>query len=151
MISHRLVHASLALALAGCGGTDSATVLAASIASPNPAHRTEPVTITISMHNVSGRTIQVAPPQTAGCTHYFAIVDESGRTAEFASQICTLIGYLPMDLRPGETVEYVEDWTPSSATIAGAPLAAGSYQVRPANLGNVHIGSSAMVTLQLID
>ena len=147
---HRVVLTGLvALGMAACRGSEP-TVIGASVASPNPAHLTDPVTITISVNNVSGKTIAVPDPQTAGCPHFFSIVDESGRAAQFEPRACPLVLTPPIELRPGEAVTYIEDWIPSSATINGAPLTPGGYSVRHANLGALRFGSWASVMLQLI-
>ena len=144
----QLVGVAITLGTLACGSTDP-TVIASSVASPNPAHLTETVTVTVSITNVSGKTISVSSPND-GCTKHFAIIDGNGRAATAPPIGCIAVVVPPVELRPGESLSYAESLTPSSWTINGQPLTAGDYEVRPANIGNVTFGSSASVMLQLV-
>ena len=144
----QLLGVVVALGTLACGSTDP-TVIASTVASPNPAHLTETVAVTISITNVSGKTISVSSPND-GCIPHFALVDGNGRAATPPSLICVAVAVLPVELRPGESLSYAESLTPSSWKISGQPLTAGDSEVRAANIGNVTFGSSASVMLQLV-
>lgn len=134
---------------AACDVTGPPFVTAVSGAAPNPALLDDEITITVSVGNMSDRTIALPSPESAGCSRYFDIVDPAGRIAEIPARFCVASLSPPIDVRPGEVVTYVDTWTPASSTIAGAPIAPGLYEVRPTNLGDVRYGSRSSAVLEL--
>ena len=149
----QLIRCSLALAVtvfAACDfSTGLAAVAATSTATPNPVRLSESTEITVAVTNIGDRSITVLSPNDM-CAHAFAIVDMNGRAADLAQRPCLAVVVPPIELAPGESVEYIEDWTPSSATLNQQPLPTGSYQIRPANLGEVSIrqGGFALLVVQ---
>ena len=135
------------MVFAGCDfSTGLAAVAASSTATPNPVGLAESTEITVTVVNLTDHSISMRSPNDL-CVHAFAIVDGNGRAADLAQRPCLAVVVPPIELAPGESVEYVEDWTPSSATLNHQPLPTGGYQVRPANLGEVSIRQGAFALL----
>ena len=142
-----IVRFSIAIVLAGCDSAGPSRVAVETTALPNPVLLSESTTITVIVTNISDRTIVVRSPDDK-CVHFFSIVDSEDRRAELSPKPCLSI-LPPVELPRGESLEYVESWAPSSATIDGQPLTPGDYQVRPANIGDVEVGFGAFGQLVL--
>jgi hypothetical protein len=130
---------AVACFVAACDSTDPARVSVATSANPSSVQASEMTTVTVSMINLSSRTIQVPAPN--HCAHFFSIVDENERRAELEPLVCALVFVAPIELGPGETVTYARPWLPSSATIDGEPLPAGAYMIQPVKVADISIAA----------
>jgi hypothetical protein len=130
---------AVACCVAACESTDPARVNVATSASPNPVQASEMTTVSVSVMNLSSRTIQVPAPN--HCGYFFSIVDLNERRAELQPLVCSLVLIAPIELGQGETVTYVRQWLPSSATIDGQPLPAGEYMIRPVRIADISIAA----------
>ena len=104
------------------------------------------VEVTLTATNTSGRTLTVFSPDSYGaCLHAFRVFDAMEREVAVETFLCALlqvIGPLPLELRPGESVTAQDHWEPGRSTLDGQPIPAGTYRL----VGHYHVEEALVVS-----
>jgi hypothetical protein len=132
------VVASLAVVVAACGSTEphgDVRVLAAVDRTSVPG--SDSVRVSLSVTNVSGRTLEIVSPESYGfCEHAFRVLDDSDREVSIPTGLCiaatnaSLVGPRYMDMPPGATVTVTDYWKPGDSTLDGYVIPPGEYRVQ---------------------
>jgi hypothetical protein len=124
--------AILALALLSCGDPAAPSDLAIVLTvGPTQLVRTDSVEITLQITNRSSRIIDATDPSSYGmCQHAFQVYASSNREVAVPTFLCAaVVGPLPLELAPGESVTVIDYWKPGDSTLEGQPIPAGTYRV----------------------
>ena len=71
--------------------------------------------ITINVVNRGSRSVNMADPRVYGaCKHAFIVLDAADQVVDLPAMFCIDIGYVPVELAPGEGIAYRDRWTPGS-------------------------------------
>jgi hypothetical protein len=118
-------------------------------AAPASVRMTEAVAVTTTVVNLSSRVISVPAANTCGLRP-FDVFDALGRQVEFPGVVCLLVLRPPVELQPGETIEYDRTWTPASTSIDGQPAGTGRYRVVGKFLHNEEVSVRSHAEVEVV-
>jgi hypothetical protein len=109
---------------------------------------TDSVRVSLTLTNVSQRTIKVFPADAYGiCMHAFEVFDSGKRQVAVMEAFCALANIAvpePIDLAPGGTIAITDWWRPRESTIDGEAIAPGVYQLRGRAFADERVARSGL-------
>lgn len=109
---------------------------------------TDSVRVSLTLTNVSARTVEVFPADAYGiCMHAFEVFDSGKRQVSLMEAFCALADFIapePIDLAPGNKIAITDWWRPSESTIDGEPIPPGVYQLRGRAFADERIARSGL-------
>ena len=91
------------------------------------------VNITVTVTNRGSLTVQTADPHNYDCFPAYQVLDAAGRPQYPPGRFCDLIGYLPRQLAPGESLIIHDAWSgvvgDGHGNGGSVPVAPGQYRI----------------------
>jgi hypothetical protein len=142
-----LVSAALALAVASCSDATGPHGLRLTMSvDRTQVARDGSVEVTLTATNTSNRAVTVVSPDSYGaCMRAFRVFTAAQREVQVETFLCALlqvIGPLPMELAPGQSVTARDNWEPGRSTLDGQPLPTGTYRI----VGHYHVEDALAVS-----
>lgn len=83
----------------------------------------QPVEITVTVTNRSSIVVSTAAAESYGCGHAFVVLNAMLRELRLPGRIClAIVGYLPKNLLPGESIVIRDAWAGEAADADGRPM-----------------------------
>ena len=142
-----LVTAALALGIVSCSDSTGPHGLRLTMSVDRAqVSRDGSVEVTLTATNTSHRAVTVFSPESYGaCMRAFRVFNATQREVQVETFLCALlqvIGPLPIELAPGQSVTARDNWEPGRSTLDGQPIPVGTYRL----VGHYHVEEAIAVT-----
>jgi hypothetical protein len=109
---------------------------------------TDSVRVSLTLTNVSQRTIEVLPADAYGiCMRAFEVFDSRKRHVSVTEAFCALSNVIvpePIDLAPGSSIAITDWWNPGESTVDGEAITPGVYQLRGRAIADERVARSGL-------
>jgi hypothetical protein len=139
--------AALAIAVVACSDSASPHGLRLTMTvDRTQVARDGSVEVTLTATNISNRALTVFSPDSYGaCMRAFRVFNTAQRevNVDFLCALLQVIGPLPLELAPGQSVTARDHWDPGRSTLDGEPIPAGTYRL----VGHYHVEEAVVVSV----
>ena len=124
--------AAIVVTLGGCERMTAAPPLGVTIAVDRAeASAAAPVGITVRLLNYGSEALTTLNPKSYGCFEWYRVYDNSGTEVPLPVRYCNLMGYLDVQLAPGDSIVLRDQWAGDvrDGQFGAKPVPAGEYHI----------------------